>query len=70
MPTAATFAIGVIAVIKVASLVLVVRSILHPPPVGPTDVDGPDGSWRWWEEFCPEPEPKQPGGASRELTRV
>jgi hypothetical protein len=33
-------------------------------------MDGPDGSWRWWEEFGPDPEPKQPGGASRELTSV
>ncbi|WP_313676767.1 hypothetical protein [Mycolicibacterium sp.] len=72
MPTAATLAIGVIAVIKIASFVFVVRSALRPPPVGSADMDGPDGSWRWWEEFGPEPEPEpqQPGGASRELTRV
>ncbi len=70
MPTVATIAIGVIAVIKIASFGLVVRSALRPPPVGPSDMDGPDGSWRWWEEFGPDPEPQQPGGASRELTRV
>ena len=70
MPTVATIAIGVIAVIKIASFGLVVRSALRPPPVGLSDMDGPDGSWRWWEEFEPEPEPRRPGGAARELTRV
>lgn len=70
MPTAATIAVGAIAVIKIASFGLVVRSALRPPPLKPTDMDGPDGSWRWWEEFGPEPEPKSPGGATRELTRV
>ena len=62
MSTFATIAICVIAVIKVASFALVVRSALRPPPIGPTDMDGPDGNWRWWEEFGPEPEPQSPGG--------
>ena len=62
MSTFATIAICVIAVIKVASFALVVRSALRPPPIGPTDMDGPDGNWRWWEEFGPEPEPQRPGG--------
>lgn len=70
MPTAATVAIGVIGVFKIASFAMVVRSALRPPAVRPPDMDGPDGSWRWWEEFGPEPEPRQPGGAARELTRV
>jgi hypothetical protein len=25
-------------------------------------MDGPDGNWRWWAEFGPEPEPQSPGG--------
>lgn len=73
MPTAATIAIGVIAVFKIASFGLVVRSALRPPPVRPPDLDGPDGSWRWWEEFGPEPAPPRPGGSElepRELTRA
>ena len=70
MPTVATIAIGVIAAIKIASFGLVVRNALRPPPVRPPDLDGPDGSWRWWEEFDPEPEPDQPGGVERELTHA
>ena len=73
MPTAATTAVGVIAVFKIASFVLVVRSALRPPPVRPSDLDGPDDSWRWWEEFGPGPEPNKPGGVEhepRELTRA
>ena len=73
VPTVATIAIGVIAVIKIASFGLVVRSALRPPPVRPPDLDGPDGSWRWWEEFEPDPEPQRPGGVEvdqRELTRA
>ena len=62
MPTVAAIAIGVIAVIKVASFSLVVRSALLPPPIGRTDMDDPDDNWRWWEEFGPEPEPQSPGG--------
>ena len=73
MPTAATIAVGVIAVFKIASFVLVVRSALRPPPVRPPDLDGPDDSWRWWEEFEPGPEPYRPGGVEvdqREPARV
>lgn len=62
MPTVATIAIGVIAVIKIASFGLVVRGALRPPPVRPPDLDGPDHGWRWWEEFDPNPEPYRPGG--------
>ena len=67
MSTFATIAICVIAVIKVASFALVVRSALRPPPIGPTDMDGPDGNWRWWEEFGPEPAPQRPGGTARSV---
>lgn len=70
MPTAVTIAVGAIAVIKIASFGLVVRSALRPPAVKPRDMDGPDDSWRWWEEFGPEPEPQRPGGTCRELTGV
>jgi hypothetical protein len=70
MPTVATIAIVAIGLIKVASFVLVVRSALRPPKPGPTGLDGPDDSWRWWEEFEPGPEPQRPGGASRQLTRA
>lgn len=70
MTPAATIAIGVIAVIKIASFGLVVRSALRPPPVASSDMDGPDDSWRWWEEFEPEPGPRRPGGAAWQLTRV
>ena len=70
MSTFATIAICVLAVIKIASFALVVRSALRPPPIGPTDMDGPDGNWRWWEEFGPEPEPQRPGGTARSLTRT
>ena len=62
MSTFATIAICVLAVMKVASFGFVVRSALRPPPIGPTDMDGPDDNWRWWEEFGPEPEPQSPGG--------
>jgi len=62
MSTFATIAICVIAVTKVASFGFVVRSALRPPPIGRTDMDGPDDNWRWWEEFGPEPEPQSPGG--------
>ena len=68
MSTFATIAICVIAVIKVASFAWVVRSALRPPPIGPTDMDGPDGNWRWWEEFGPEPAPQRPGGTARSVT--
>ena len=73
VPTAATIAIGMIAILKIASFGLVVRSALRPPPVRPPDLDGPDDSWRWWEEFGPGPEPHRPGGTERpqrELTRA
>ena len=62
MSTFATIAICVLAVIKVAGFGFVVHRALHPPPIGRTDMDGPDGNWRWWEEFGPEPEPQSPGG--------
>ena len=62
MSTFATIAICVLAVMKVAGFGLVVHRALHPPPIGRTDMDGPDGNWRWWEEFGPEPEPQSPGG--------
>jgi len=62
MSTFATIAICVIAVMKVASFGFVVRRALRPPPIGPSDMDGPDDNWRWWEEFGPEPEPQSPGG--------
>ena len=62
MSTFATIAICVLAVIKIASFALVVRSALRPPPIGRTDMDDPDDNWRWWEEFGPEPEPQSPGG--------
>ncbi len=68
MPTVAAIAIGVIAVIKVASFSLVVRSALLPPPIGRTDMDDPDDNWRWWEEFGPEPQ--RPGGADRSVTHT
>ena len=70
MSLVATIAFGVAAAIKVASFVIVVRAALRPQSFGPTDLDGPDDSWRWWEEFGPEPEPRRPGGTERELTRV
>ena len=62
MSTFATIAVCVLAVMKVASFGFVVRSALRPPPIGRTDMDGPDDNWRWWEEFGPEPEPPSPGG--------
>jgi hypothetical protein len=62
MSTFATIAICVLAVMKVAGFGFVVHRALHPPPIGRTDMDGPDGNWRWWEEFGPEPEPQSPGG--------
>ena len=62
MSTFATIAICVLAVMKVAGFGFVVHRALRPPPIGPTDMDGPDGNWRWWEEFGPEPEPHSPGG--------
>lgn len=62
MSTFATIAICVIAVMKVASFGWVVHRALHPPPIGRSDMDDPDGNWRWWEEFGPEPEPQSPGG--------
>ena len=60
MSTFATIAVCVLAVMKVASFGWVVHRALHPPPIGPSDMDGPDGNWRWWEEFGPEPEPQSP----------
>ena len=62
MSTFATIAICVLAVMKVAGFGFVVHRALHPPPIGRTDMDGPDGNWRWWEEFGPEPAPQRPGG--------
>ena len=60
MSTFASIAFCVIAVMKIASFGWVVHRALHPPPIGRTDMDGPDGNWRWWEEFGPEPEPQSP----------
>ena len=68
MSTVATIAICVLAVMKVAGFGFVVRSALRPPPIGPTDMDGPDGNWRWWEEFGPDPAPQRPGGTARSVT--
>ena len=31
-------------------------------------MDGPDGNWRWWEEFGPDPAPQRPGGTARSVT--
>ena len=62
MSTFATIALCVLAVMKVASFGFVVRRALRPPPIGRTDMDGPDDNWRWWEAFGPEPEPQSPAG--------
>lgn len=70
MPTFATIAFCIIAVIKVASLGFVIRCALRPPPIGPDDMDGPDGNWRWWEEFGPEPEPQRPGGGAHQTRYI
>lgn len=70
MSTVATIAICMSAVMKVASFGWVVHRALHPPPIGPTDIDGPDGNWRWWEEFGPEPAPRRPGGGARQVPAI
>lgn len=69
MSACAVAAVSLVAAFKVGMFVVAVRGALRPQVARPIDPDGPDGSWRWWEEFGPEPEPPAPGGERRELVR-
>lgn len=66
-----TIGITLVGALKLGLFAISVRNAVRPRPLPipeePTDPDGPDDGWRWWEEFELEPEPTDPGGSLQPL---